>query len=214
LRRRAPAASFQKSVFINCPFDEAYLKLLRPLLFTILRLGFNPRIASESSDSGQNRIDKIAHLIRNSRYGMHDISRSRAPRAGAISRFNLPFELGLDRGAQLFGSTRLRNKRFLMLETRRYTYHRALSDLSGVDIKPHGDNPAQMVRAIRDWFVETVRRRSVPSASQRWYEFTDFASEFYDERKAAGFRNKDLSFMPTPEYIHAIRRWLVKKGLR
>jgi len=27
---------FDKNVFINCPFDQEYLSLLRPLLFTIL----------------------------------------------------------------------------------------------------------------------------------------------------------------------------------
>ena len=44
---------FDKNVFINCPFDQEYLSLLRPLLFTILYVGFNPKIGLESSDSGE-----------------------------------------------------------------------------------------------------------------------------------------------------------------
>jgi hypothetical protein len=44
-------ADFELNVFINCPFDEQYYPLLRPLLFTVVYLGFNPRIASERSDS-------------------------------------------------------------------------------------------------------------------------------------------------------------------
>lgn len=54
---------FEKNVFINCPFDEEYYALLRPLLFTVLSFGFNPRIAFERSDSGEQRINKICQLI-------------------------------------------------------------------------------------------------------------------------------------------------------
>jgi hypothetical protein len=55
---------FAKNVFINCPFDAQYLPLLRPLLFTVIYLGFTPRIASESLDSSKARINKIVNLIR------------------------------------------------------------------------------------------------------------------------------------------------------
>ena len=44
---------FSKNVFINCPFDEQYIPLLRSILFTIVYLGFTPRIASERFDSGE-----------------------------------------------------------------------------------------------------------------------------------------------------------------
>ena len=54
---------FSRSVFVNCPFDPEYLSLLRPLLFTVIDLGFIPRIASERSDSGESRIEKISALI-------------------------------------------------------------------------------------------------------------------------------------------------------
>jgi hypothetical protein len=54
---------FEKNVFINCPFDSDYYPLLRPLLFTIVYLGFNPKIALERSDSGEQRIDKICELL-------------------------------------------------------------------------------------------------------------------------------------------------------
>jgi hypothetical protein len=55
---------FDKNVFINCPFDDEYLPLLRPLLFTILYVGLNPRIALESLDSGRPRIDVGCRLFR------------------------------------------------------------------------------------------------------------------------------------------------------
>jgi hypothetical protein len=54
---------FHDNVFVNCPFDEEYLPLLRPLLFTIFRLGLRPRIALEELDSGAPRVQKIIRLI-------------------------------------------------------------------------------------------------------------------------------------------------------
>ncbi len=67
-----PVAGYESNVFINCPFDKEYHALLRPLLFTIIYLGYNPRIASERSDSAENRVDKICELIRDSNYSIHD----------------------------------------------------------------------------------------------------------------------------------------------
>jgi hypothetical protein len=70
--------TFEKNVFVNCPFDEAYLSLLRPILFVILDLGLTPRIALESLNSGKARIEKIIRLIEESKYAIHDLSRLRA----------------------------------------------------------------------------------------------------------------------------------------
>jgi hypothetical protein len=39
---------FETNVFINCPFDGDYLPLLRPMLFCVLSLGLEPRIALEN----------------------------------------------------------------------------------------------------------------------------------------------------------------------
>src|ERR1700674_1442360 len=103
------------SVFVNCPFDRDYLRLLRPLLFTIIDLNFIPRIASERSDSGESRIDKVCALIEECQYSIHDLSRLRASEAGEFSRMNMPFELGIEYGCRLFGSPRLRCKKCLVL---------------------------------------------------------------------------------------------------
>lgn len=203
-------ADFELNVFINCPFDERYYPLLRPLLFTIVYLGFKPRIASERSDSTESRIDKICGLIRISKYGIHDLSRLKASRAKEFYRMNMPFELGIDYGSKLFGSTSMSEKKCLILETERFDYMRALSDLSGVDIKSHKNEPVRMVRAVRDWFVETVGLRSVSSPTVIWYRFNDFASDFYDARKAGGFTDEDLDMMPVPEYIDFIRDWVTQ----
>lgn len=93
------SSDFERNVFINCPFDPEYYPLLRPLLITLVLLGFNPRIALERSDSGEQRIDKICELITNSKYSVHDLSRLKAERKDEFYRLNMPFELGIDYGA-------------------------------------------------------------------------------------------------------------------
>jgi hypothetical protein len=102
---------FDNNVFVNCPFDASYCALVRPLLFTIIYLKLKPRIALERSDSGEPRIEKIFELIRESRYGIHDLSRIEASTVGEIFRLNMPFELGIDVGCRRFGRGRQRRRR-------------------------------------------------------------------------------------------------------
>ena len=41
--RPGPHPEFNKNVFINCPFDsQSNSSLLKPILFTIVYLGFTP----------------------------------------------------------------------------------------------------------------------------------------------------------------------------
>jgi len=141
---------FSRNVFVNCPFDPDYLPLLRPLLFTIIYVGFLPRIASERSDSGENRIDKICALIRACQYSIHDLSRLRASQIGEFSRMNMPFELGIEYGSRRFGVQPLTRKKCLVLEKDQHEFQKALSDLSGIDIKHHNNEPAEVVRAVRN----------------------------------------------------------------
>lgn len=202
------AAGFETNVFINCPFDTAYLPLLRPLLFTVVLLGYNPRIASERSDSGENRIDKVCALIRESKYGIHDLSRLQASEIGEFYRMNMPFELGVEYGCRLFGSGSLRGKQCLILEKDPHEFRKAISDLSGVDIKSHGNQPAEIVRAARNWFVETARRRRIESPTEIWFRFTNFTFDFYKARRKEGFSVKDVEMMPVPEYVDFIRHWV------
>ena len=199
---------FDRSVFINCPFDDKYAKLLRPLLFTVLFLGFRPRIASERLDSLEPRIDKICELIQESRFSIHDLSRLKAQQEGELSRMNMPFELGIEYGSRRFGPTLLREKRCLVLEKEPHDFRRALSDLAGIDIKHHKNQPVQVVRVVRDWLRETGKLKRVEGPTGIWNRFNDFTSDFYDRRKSKGFSSEDLNMMPVMEYIEFIDSWL------
>jgi hypothetical protein len=203
-----PHASFENNVFINCPYDPEFYSLLRPLLFTVIYLGFHPKIASERSDSGEQRIDKICELIKESKYSIHDLSRLKCNKKGEFYRLNMPFELGIDYGGRRFGTNRLKDKRCLILEKGVYDYRSALSDFSGVDIKNHDNDPAKMVRAIRNWFLETVGLKNVDSPTVIWYKFNDFTFDFYEKRESEGFSDEDLEIMPVQEYIGFIENWV------
>ncbi|MGB9180510.1 MAG: hypothetical protein WCB68_14855 [Pyrinomonadaceae bacterium] len=182
--------------------------MLRPLLFTIVYLGFNPKIALERSDSGEQRIDKICELIRKSKYSIHDLSRLKSKKEREFYRLNMPFELGIDYSCRRFASTYLKKKRCLILGKGAFDYKKALSDISGVDIKNHDNKPAKLVQAIRNWFVETVGLKNVAGPSAIWYKFNDFTSDFYTRRKGEGFSDEDLDMMPVREYINFIKRWI------
>ncbi len=199
---------FEKNVFVNCPFDTGYYALLRPMLFSIVSLGFTPRIATERSDSVESRIDKICQLIKESRYSIHDLSRLK-PGAKQFARMNMPFELGLDYGSRRFGTGPMRTKLSLILGAEKYDYQKALSDLSGIDIKSHSDEPERIVRAVRDWFFETAGVRPAPSPTALWYDFTDFMTALYDARRHEAFDDAELDLMPVPEFVDVIQQWVV-----
>ena len=197
-----------KNVFINCPFDKEYYEILRPILFTIIYLGFNPRIASERSDSGEPRISKICDLINKSKFSIHDLSRLKSKRKNEFYRLNMPFELGIEYGCRYFASDHLSGKKCLILEKKDYEFKKALSDLSGVDIKSHSNDPPKAAKAVRDWFVETVGLKRVDGPTKIWYKFNEFTNDFYTRRKDEGFTDEDLNMMPVTEYIDFIKEWI------
>jgi len=198
--------NYNINVFVNCPFDEDYISLLRPLLFTIVYLGFKPRIALEEFNSGRTRFDKLCKLIAESKYGIHDLSRIQATEKGEHFRLNMAFELGLDIGCRVFESDMHADKRHLILEEKRYRYQAAISDLSNSDIKIHKNDPTKIVRQIRHWFVENGLTPA-PSATAVWYKFNEFMLDFHESRKADGFENEDIYEMPVPEYLHFVEEW-------
>jgi len=120
----------------------------------------------------------------------------------------MPFELGIEYGCRQFSSNYLKEKRCLILEKESYNYIKALSDLSGVDIKSHKNDPSTLVREVRNWFVETVGLRGLKSPTIIWYGFNDFMSDFYVTRQSEGFSDDDLDMMSVPEFLSFIKEWL------
>lgn len=170
-----PAAGYEDSVFINCPFDETYQPIFRSLVFAVQDCGFLARCALEVEDAGEVRIRKINRIIEQCQYGIHDISRTELDSASRLPRFNMPLELGLFLGAKEFGRGKQRDKQCLILDRERYRYQAYCSDIAGQDIRAHANDPDRAIRAVRD-MLASARAGAVllPGAKkigQRYQEF-------------------------------------------
>lgn len=201
------AASFNESVFINCPFDEEFEPILQAILFCVIYLGFQPRIATESNDSSAVRLDKIRTLIEGSRFSIHDLSRCQARKRGEHFRLNMPFELGLDYGCRQFFGQGRETKKLLILEERPYRYQAVISDLAGCDIKSHGADFQRAVRHVRNWLVSEAGIQA-DGASRILGAYSDFQEWYYKMQLAAGFSDEDIQDYPTIELMNAMKEWV------
>ena len=199
--------AFEKNVFINCPFDKDFAPILHAILFCVLRMGFHPRLATERSDSGETRLEKIKELIEQSRWSIHDLSRCQATRKGEMFRLNMPFELGIDWGCrQYFGSGR-ESKRFLILEEKAYRFQAALSDISGCDIETHDGQFDRAMIKVRNWLRHQTH--ATADGPQRLLgEYEDFQSWEYARKRDQGYSDQDIGIYPTFERLEAMRDWM------
>jgi hypothetical protein len=198
---------FEKNVFINCPFDDKYNELLKPLLFTIIKVGFEPRIASERLDSGEVRLEKIIELILETKYGIHDLSRCKSTKENEYSRFNMPFELAIDLACREFSTDKkINNKTFLILEEEKYSVQKTLSDLSFSDTECHKGEPEELVYVVRNWFQKTGYS-DIESPSSIWDAYNYFYADLFEKKTKDGFSKKAIERLPMTEFLEEIRYW-------
>ena len=192
-------------VFINCPFDEDYAPLFRALIFTIFACGFRARSARELDDAGQTRIDKLYNLIKECRYGIHDISRTELDPVNHLPRFNMPLELGIFLGAKHYGAKDQKLKRLLVLDIEQFRYQMFISDLAGIDIHQHTGDPLNALRETRNWLAN-VSRRQLPSANRVSGIYANFCS---DLPALAAELDFDLAHIPYVDFERIVVNWLV-----
>lgn len=162
----------------------------------------------ETSDSGEVRITKIKKLIQESKYSIHDLSRLQSSKKGEYYRLNMPFELGIDFGSRHFSKSKLKEKVFLILEKEPHQYKIALSDLSGVDIKYHNNEPAELIRCVRNWLVENLHLKNIIGSDAIWYKYNDIWTDIYDDLIEKGFSQKDVDALPVREFIDHVKKYL------
>jgi len=198
-------ASYDLSVFINCPFDDLYQPIFRSLIFVVFEGGLRPRCALEVSDSGEVRFEKIMRIIRDCRWGIHDISRTEHNPRG-LPRFNMPLELGLFLGARRFGAGVQRRKSCLVLDREQYRYQEFISDIAGQDIAAHGNDVGRAVKAVRDWLATAKAGTGNPPGSGAIQErFRRFHMYLPDICAASHRRADELTFV---EFADAASMWL------
>ena len=142
---------YNKSVFINCPFDSAYEPLLRGIVFAVHHMSLEPKSAMETSDAGQLRLDKILDLIEGCQYSIHDLSRTEVDPTHGFPRFNVPFELGLNLGCKRYGKPRQKQRATLILDEHPHRYRTFISDIAGLDVEEHNGSVATAISVVRNW---------------------------------------------------------------
>lgn len=140
---------YDRSVFINCPFDDGYRRIFHAIVYTVHECGFTARCSLEVEDGGEERIRRVKRLIRECRYGVHDISRVDLDRRTGLPRFNMPLELGLFLGAQEYGDELQARKRSLILDAEPYRYREFCSDIAGQEVRAHRNDPGRAMAAVR-----------------------------------------------------------------
>lgn len=201
---------FERSVFINCPFDTEFAPLLQAIAFCVADLGLFPRLAPENADNASNRLSRITALIQQSRFGIHDLSRCKSTTINEFARMNMPFELGIDHGCALYGEGDLSTKAILILEHDRYDYQRSLSDISGWDIEAHGGDHIVAVRAVRNWLVRQANASPIGPAKIQG-DYLTFQEWYWERETSRGASDDDIRAYPTVQTVQAMSEW-VKSG--
>ncbi len=197
--------TFERNVFINCPFDNSYFPILRAILFTLVYLDFEPMIA-ETTDSGASRLLKIQNLIGNSKYSIHDISRIELSKGG-LPRFNMPLECGIDLGVKMFGNKQHRTKSFLILEKEKFRYQKFMSDIAGNDIRAHRNDPELAIKHVRDW-IKLNSNNSIDWASEIWLVFNEFLSDYTEYAREYNYDPHKIDAITFADFIELTKEWM------
>jgi hypothetical protein len=165
VKSKSAAVSYDRRVFINCPFDNDYLPLLRAVAFAVIDCGFSPRLALQEVN-GRLRLEKMIAMMRDSRLSIHD----------------MPFECGVFVGLKESGAKRHRDKQFLVLDDAAHQHQRTMSDVAGLDPKVHGKDPRKAIDAVRHFLASELRRQteqqeSAPGGASIWRRYQRFLGE-------------------------------------
>lgn len=204
----AAPSTFDRNVFINCPFDVAYTEMFNALVFTIIDCGFYPRSALEEISSSTLRLEKICKLIKQSRLSVHDLSRNKMNTFDPWPRFNMPFELGIFTGMNY--ASRSRKQHCIVFDTEEHLYQRYLSDLSGADIMVHGNDILTAIRCTRKFLANFAEFDSIPGAKYIHARYNEFKRNLPGMLEYMTLEESDLTF---PDKCQLMSVWCLE-GLR
>lgn len=203
--RNGRAATYETSIFFNCPFDQAYEPIFHALIFATFDCGYVPRCALEIDDAGQVRIEKILALVRDCRLGVHDITRTELDSAHQLPRFNMPFELGLFVGATRFGNREQRRKVCLILDRERYRFQKFMSDIAGQDIASHQDDPDEAIQALRRWLSALPAPGLLPGGREIVSRYHGFRAQLPGILAGLQIEPDEMTFA---DYTNIVAEWL------
>jgi hypothetical protein len=181
-----PPPVYEKSVFINCPFDQDYQELMLAVVFTVTAHRLLPRSARETEGEPEPRFFRILGTIADSKYSIHDLSRSTGEGGDNLARFNMPLELGMAAAFRFEREGTSRSHAWVALVPEGYAYQRFISDLAGFDPARHDSSATSIIREVSAWLStrEDVLD-PVPSALRIFRSFPYFRDQLGDLRAEA-----------------------------
>ena len=179
------------------------------MVFAIISSGYHPRCALDISDGADIRVGKIARMIGECDWAIHDLSRVETLRG--LPRFNMPMELGLHLGARLLGKGRHRHKRALILDAVPHRYDQVLSDISGQDIAIHKNKPNEAIRCVRDW-LSAYNSPPLPGADAMQDDYRVFLE---DIRKTPTLTKLRLhpDKLAHSDFLYVARDWIAARAV-
>lgn len=201
-----PQSDYTSSVFINCPFDQEYLPIFHAIVFAVFDCGYIARSALEIDNGSEVRIDKIARIISECKYGIHDISRTELSKDTNLPRFNMPLELGMFLGAKRFGNAQQKKKVCLLLDKDPHRYQIFISDISGQDICSHNNDDTEAIKLIRNWIRNASQRLTILGGIEIAKRYRIFRAELPDLCKSLGLTVDELIFN---DYTAIVSKWLI-----
>ena len=113
----------------------------------------------------------------------------------------MPLELGTFLGARRFGDKDQQSKKFLILDKEQYRYQQFISDLSGYDIRSHGNTTEKASAIVRDWLVVASRRKLIPDKGVIWGHYMEFQHRLARHCDERLLQPNNLLFL---EYSYAV----------
>lgn len=156
-------------------------------------------------DAAETRIEKLYRIIGESRYSIHDLSRTELDVGNQLPRFNMPLELGIFLGAKRFGDKKQSEKRCMIQDTQQYRFQMFISDLAGMDIKAHGGDPRTMVQHVRDFLLTVSRRKTIPPTVELLDSYDRFVLALPAIAQASGLNPAGLQF---PDFERLAQAWV------
>ena len=160
-------------------------------------------------NSDEIRINKIISIIKDSKYGIHDLSRVEFSKDSPLPRFNMPLELGIFIGCQKYGGTIHKQKRYLVFDKEQYRYKRFISDISGQDIRGHNNNPKDIISTIREWLAH-VSKKTIAGPRFHIERYELFRIELQDRCSKYDWDYDNLTYK---EYIRLITEFIDSKTM-
>lgn len=201
---------YDRSVFINCPFDAMYWPILEAITFTVVECGFVPRCSLDTDDGSQVRIQKINSLIGSCRLAIHDISRTESDGDPPLPRFNMPLELGIFIGAKEFGNRAQKRKAAVIMDAEPYRYQRFVSDIAGQDIRAHAGEVPGAITHVRNFLLSySPPSQALPGPERIAERYADFQEELPELCSVLHMNPAKLTFL---DLTRVIRGYIERKA--